>query len=204
MSPENNFNYSVFPPNLNKKGVMKRMGGNIENRKSSEKNIEVVVQQIANLLKQITLNGKTLIVLDECDHLAQQEYFQNAIQTLLKECPNISFLLNTHQPVHHSTSSNSVSSMSNNNSFVNAFKNVHYKLKPLAPEDAGKLFLRRVSQSITWYDIGYGSNTTGIGATNSVIKIAGNPNVYQQVGDSPLVKSLEGHPRKIIEAAAKF
>lgn len=143
------------------------------------------VNQLALLcmdLQRLSENEKMLVVLDECDHVIQQDYFQDGLQCLLKDCPNISFLINTHQPVMGR---------------LQGFKNVHVTLKALSDEDSGKLFLRRLSQLITWRHLGY--------ADDREIRLSGDVTmIYRRVGRSPFLQPLGGHPRLIIEAAMEL
>lgn len=133
-------------------------------------------------------------MLDECDHIVQQQHFQHGLQCLLKDCPNISFLISTHQPIYQQDHK------------FHSFKNVHVILKKLTDEDAGKLFLRRLSRTITWADIGYSLNEMPMWNLTQVIRIDGpDPNIiYRKVAQAPYVAAAQGHPRKLIEAATKF
>lgn len=167
--------------------------------------------QLADLcmdLKQLSANERMLVLLDECDHLVQQEHFQEALQCLLKDCPNISFLLSTHQPIYSGSNEGSGSSNpgsargsgSSHQKFLKfqAYKNVHVVIKKLPDEEAGKLFLRRLSKLITWSQLGYEGDDRNV-------RLQGDLNhVYRRVGKSPFMQKLEGHPRRVIEAAMRM
>jgi hypothetical protein len=163
----------------------------------------------ASDLRKLSAQGgeKVLIFFDECDHLAQQEHFQDALQLILKECPNISFLLSTHQPIYQGAVG--ADGQRKLESKFQAFKHIHVLLKRLNEEDSGKLFLRRLSRTIKWSEVGcFGEEAIALGG--AVMNASGQRVIeevtvtYRRVGLSPLVQACGGHPKKLIEAAMRL
>lgn len=152
----------------------------------------------ADLRKLSQQNGeKVLIFFDECDHLCQTEQFQDALQVILKECPNVSFLLSTHQPIYQGAVG--VDGQRQLERRFQSFKHIHVLLKRLSEEDAGKLFLRRLSRTIRWNEVGcFGTDNISLAGVSDVNML------YRKVGLSPVVSTCVGHPRKVIEAAMRL
>jgi len=158
---------------------------------------------LAAELQQLSEKQKMLVLLDECDHLIQQEHFQDGLECLLKDCPNVSFLISTHQPIYYGSPHQQCE-----NNLQTAFKNVHVTVKRLSVEDTGKLFLRRLQRVITWSDLGYAITDQSEVLKDDVVRLGQNPNetamIYRKVGQAPRLQSADGIPRKIIELAMKF
>ena len=82
-----------------------------------------------------------------------------------------------------------------------AFKHIHVLLKKLSEEDSGKLFLRRLSRTIKWNEIGcFGDDYISIAAGD----VEAVNTVYRRVGLSPAVMACGGHPKRLIEAAMRL
>jgi hypothetical protein len=167
------------------------------------------LELLARDINRLSKHERVLLYLDEADHLAQQAHFQDALEALLKDCQNLSVLMSSHQPIHGICASEG--GAEDAASRFQAYKVVHKQIGGLSCEDAGKLFLRRLSRAIRWCDLGYagehgiirlpgGGNRVGPSSGSSEDQDA----VYRRVGASPRVSRLNGVPRRIIDLAMRF
>lgn len=162
-------------------------------------------------------NSRILLILDECDHLIQQEHFQEAISDLLRRCPTYRMLISTQQPMHMVSSS------------LGQFKVVHHALERLSEQDSARLFLRRAGRPIRWEELkssatkgAQGANVPEFEPADSVSRggvcrnaaASQNPaapvaltreneaEVLGLVSAHPCVKTQCGNPRRLIELAS--
>jgi len=164
-------------------------------------------------------NSRILLILDECDHLIQQEHFQEAISDLLRRCPAYRMLISTQQPMHMVSSS------------LGQFKVVHHALEKLNEQDSARLFLRRAGRPIRWEELVTSPaervNISGVavpaleqaasvsrggaacnvpGSHNPAAPVAltreNEAEVLGLVSAHPCVKAQSGNPRRLIELAS--
>jgi len=140
--------------------------------------------------------GRLLLVLDDCDHLIQQPYFQEAIAEVLKRCPPYRVLLTTHQPVAGAAGGQ--------------FKVVHHELRGLAPKDAARLFLRRCQRPLHWGElVAPGAMSPGAAAealdprAPVALTAANEIEVLALVAKQSSVAAQRGNPRGLIELASR-
>lgn len=160
-------------------------------------------------------NSRILLILDECDHLIQQEHFQEAVADLLRRCPAYRVLLSTQQPMHMVSSS------------LGQFKVVHHALQKLTDQDGARLFLRRAGRPIRWEELmspragvnsgchptpsaaassgGATSSTSGMHNPSSPVALTreNEAEVLSLVSAHPCVKAQAGNPRRLIELASR-
>jgi len=154
-------------------------------------------------------SGEVLLLLDECDHLIQQQQFQEAIAEILQRCPSYRIVLSTHQAMVGPAGGH--------------FKVIHQPLSGLPPEDASRLFLRRMQRPLRWEELIPRSSftpaepafptqavlrqaMTKVGAQdlmgNVVVVPANEGDVLKLLANHPAIKLLGGNPRRIIELAS--
>mmetsp|Transcript_37665 Transcript_37665/g.99626 ORF Transcript_37665/g.99626 Transcript_37665/m.99626 type:complete len:1146 (-) Transcript_37665:359-3796(-) len=153
-------------------------------------------------------SGQVLLLLDECDHLIQQQPFQDAVADILQRCAAYRIVLSTHQPMVGTAGG--------------LFKVVHQPIAGLAPEDAARLFLRRVQRPLRWEELmdplqllpeGASSHATAqlamakVGAKDPrrpvIMAKANEGEVLQLVASHPSVTAQFGNPRRLIELASR-
>lgn len=138
--------------------------------------------------------GGALIILHDCDHLVQQQFFQETIADILRRCPGYRILLSTQRSVAMVGSS------------WCQFKAVHHAVEGLMPTDAARLFLRRTHRAIRWEEllpakvvIESGRQPRG----QVVLTQQSEAEVLRLVAEHPAVAAQHGNPRALIELAGK-
>merc|ERR1719277_1274627 len=84
-------------------------------------------------------SDQILLLVDQCDHLIQQEHFQNAIADLLQSCAAYRIVLSTHQRMVGTAGGR--------------FKVVHHAVRGLTPIDAGRLVMRWAQRPLRWEEL---------------------------------------------------
>merc|ERR1719253_2287739 len=136
--------------------------------------------------------GGALLILDNCDRLVQQQYFQEAIADILRRCPGYRVLLGTQRPLGMVGPS------------WYQFKAVHHHVEGLASPDAARLFLRRTHRALRWEEISPPEESASLGTDPGaqVIMTSGNEAaVLDLVAKHPAVAAQRGNPRALIELA---
>mmetsp|Transcript_84640 Transcript_84640/g.273566 ORF Transcript_84640/g.273566 Transcript_84640/m.273566 type:complete len:1413 (-) Transcript_84640:163-4401(-) len=154
-------------------------------------------------------SDRILLLLDECDHLIQQQYFQDAIADLLQSCSAYRIVLSTHQRMVGTAGGR--------------FKVIHHALDRLGRRDAARLVMRRAQRPLRWEEllppdvVSSGGHDqaqavvqaamAAVGATQFSSKVvltrANEAEVFDAVGSHPIVAELCGNPRRLIELASK-
>lgn len=133
-----------------------------------------------------------VLLLDECDHLIQQEHFQAAIADVLHRCPLLRIVLSTHQRMVGTAGGH--------------FKVVHHAIEGLPPREAARLFLRRAQRVLRWGELA-GAELLCKGGRDArspvVINQATENEVLQLVATHPAVAAQCGNPRRLIELASR-
>lgn len=136
--------------------------------------------------------GGALLILDNCDRLVQQQYFQEAIADILRRCPGYRVLLSTQRPL----------------GMVGPawyqFKAVHHHVEGLASPDAARLFLRRTHRALRWEELSSPEEAASVGTDPGaqVIMTSGNEAaILELVAKHPAVAAQRGNPRALIELA---
>mmetsp|Transcript_35444 Transcript_35444/g.93467 ORF Transcript_35444/g.93467 Transcript_35444/m.93467 type:complete len:1427 (-) Transcript_35444:86-4366(-) len=163
-------------------------------------------------------SDQILLLVDQCDHLIQQQYFQNAIADLLQSCAAYRIVLSTHQRMVGTAGGR--------------FKVTHHAVRGLTPREAGRLVLRRAQRPIRWEEllpavapVGNGTDDTASSPTvpagsplaaamasagaqrvvEPVVLTRGNEaEVFDLVGRHPAVATLNGNPKCLIELASRL
>jgi len=132
--------------------------------------------------------GRVVLILDECDHLIQQQHFQEALSEILRCCSQYRIVLSTHQRMVGTAGG--------------WFKVVHQQLQGLGRHDAARLFLRRIHRPLRWEELlPEGSDTPRTGPVN--LTGANESEVLSLVADHPAVAARRGNPRQLIELASR-
>jgi len=150
-------------------------------------------------------SGRVLLLVDDCDHVIQQQHFQDAIADLLSSCASCRIVLCTHQRMVGTAGGR--------------FKVVHHALQGLCPADAAQLVLRRAHRPLRWDEISAGeaagvaatsaltSAMTAVGARSMagpvVVTRMNEAAVFGLVGSHPAVAAQCGNPRRLIELASR-
>lgn len=153
-------------------------------------------------------SGQVLLLLDECDHLIQQQHFQDAVADILQRCAAYRIVLSTHQPMVGTAGGR--------------FKVVHQPIAGLASEDTARLFLRRVQRPLRWEELmdplrilpeGADTHVTTqsamakVGAQDPrrpvIMAKANELEVLRLVASHPCVAAHFGNPRRLIELASR-
>lgn len=148
-------------------------------------------------------SGEVLLVLDECDHLIQQQHFQDAVADLLQRCAAYRVVLSTHQRMVGTAGGQ--------------FKVVHQAISGLRTEEAAQLFLRRVQRAIRWEELLFPSpdGMVEVHVSRAMKKVgaqdvhapaamseANKAEVLHLVGTHPVVAAQRGNPAGLIELAS--
>eukprot|EP00929_Paragymnodinium_shiwhaense_P097930 TRINITY_DN59497_c0_g1_i1.p1 TRINITY_DN59497_c0_g1~~TRINITY_DN59497_c0_g1_i1.p1 ORF type:complete len:1530 (-),score=326.76 TRINITY_DN59497_c0_g1_i1:114-4703(-) len=167
---------------------------------------------------QANAGSQVLLLLDECDHLIQQQNFQLALADILQQCAQCRVVLSTQQPMVGTAGGH--------------FKVVHHALNGLAAPDAARLFLRRAHRPLRWAELivpnGLGSDNAaavsaamqlgqpaGSGATAAAapasslqsqvgMNKANEAAVLALVAQHPVIAAKRGNPRGLIELASQL
>jgi len=132
---------------------------------------ETCVQEIKKL-------GSALLILDDADHIVQQEHFQSQIQQLLASCGKLHLLVATHQPVHWS----------------DRYKAVHHHLRRLTDAESADLFLWRIGRSLRYADVNEDSDDKRRLDRSAATKALLN---------HPIQAIFDGNPRRIKRIASR-
>lgn len=139
--------------------------------------------------------GGALLILSNCDHLVQQQSFQEAIADILRRCPGYRVLLSTQRPVAMAGPS------------WCQFKVVHHIMQGLSRADAARLFLRRTHRPIQWEELLPPEEAVmehNIDRQGPVILTKQNESeVLRLVSQHAAVAAQQGNPRALIELANK-
>jgi hypothetical protein len=137
--------------------------------------------------------GGALIILDDCDHLVQQQYFQETISSILRQCPGYRLLLSTQQPIAMVGPS------------LCQFKVVHHSLQGLSSSDAARLFLRRTSRQILWEELLQPEESGGMVDLKGPVTLTSRneAEVLRLVSQCPAVAAQLGNPKALIELGSK-
>eukprot|EP00434_Breviolum_minutum_P026881 symbB.v1.2.023762.t1/scaffold2144.1/size88043/2 len=127
---------------------------------------------------------RILLLLDECDHLVQQQQFQDALACILQRCSSYSVLLSTHQPMVPAGASK--------------FKVVQHRLQGLLPRDAARLLLRRAQRPLRWGEV---QRSIEDPSSLVILNKENESSVLDAVSSQPRVAALKGNPRRLIELA---
>lgn len=127
---------------------------------------------------------RILLLLDECDHLVQQQQFQDALACILQRCSSYSVLLSTHQPMVPAGASK--------------FKVVQHRLQGLLPRDAARLLLRRAQRPLRWGEV---QRSIEDPSSLVILNKENESEVLDAVSSQPRVAALKGNPRRLIELA---
>jgi len=127
---------------------------------------------------------RLLLILDECDHLAQQRHFQDALCAILRNCPECKVLLSSHQrlvgaPLSH-------------------FKVIHHELEGLDQLASAKLFLRRAHRLVRMSEV---VSNASVEEKEQSISVS-NAKHLKLLARHPAVDRLAGNPRRIIATAS--
>ncbi|CAJ1396875.1 unnamed protein product [Effrenium voratum] len=128
--------------------------------------------------------SRILLLLDECDHLVQQQAFQDALAVLLQRCSSYSIVLSTHQPMVPAGASN--------------FKVVQHRVQGLGPRDSARLLLRRAPRPLRWGEVLPDAFDP---SSLVVLNKANESEVLDAVASQAHVAALKGNPRRLIELA---
>jgi len=147
-------------------------------------------------------SGQILLLLDECDHLIQQQHFQETVADVLQRCTAVRVVLSTHQRMVGMAGG--------------CFKVVHHPVAGLPDRDAARLFLRRVQRPLRWGELVDGSegarsalgSTMAKAATDNIegkviMNKANEAEVLALVAAHPCVATQKGNPRRLIELASR-
>lgn len=144
----------------------------------------IVLQDLCDARFEWTSSGhRILLLLDECDHLVQQQQFQDALACILQRCSSYSVVLSTHQPMVPAGASK--------------FKVVQHRLQGLVPRDAARLLLRRAQRPLRWGEIQRSEDPSSLVILNK----ENETEVLEAVSSQPRVAALRGNPRRLIELA---
>lgn len=146
-------------------------------------------------------SGQVLLLLDECDHLIQQQHFQEAVADVLQRCPTYRVVLSTHQAMVGTAGGQ--------------FKVVHQPIAGLTPEDAARLFLRRAQRPLRWEELSADPGAAlplqamaKVGARDPgahvVMAAANEAEILRLVAGHPSVAAQGGNPRRLIELASRL
>jgi len=124
---------------------------------------------------------RLLLMLDECDHLAQQQHFQVALCAILRSCPECKVILSSHQRLVGATLSH--------------FKVVHHELHGLDPIATARLFLRRAHRLVRMEEIAQTEEK------DQMISVS-NTKHLKLLARHPAIDRLAGNPRRIIAIAS--
>lgn len=146
--------------------------------------------------------GRILLLLDECDHLIQQQHFQDALAEVLRHCASYRVVLSTQQPMVGTAGG--------------CFKVVHHELGGMSPKDAARLFLRRAQRPIRWDEIVVDGGSDGGGGGDAAAPAAATAggetvkltkeneaNVLELIATHPSIAAQRGNPRRLIELASR-
>lgn len=154
--------------------------------------------------------SRILLLLDECDHLIQQQHFQDAVADVLQHCSAYQVVLSTHQRMVGTAGGR--------------FKVVHHPIEGLSAPDAARLFLRRAQRPLRWGELLSGQSgslaggggggpaaavAAAVGATQDprspvVIRRENEAAVLGLVAAHPSVAAQRGNPRRLIELASRL
>lgn len=144
----------------------------------------LTLQDLCDARFEWTSSGhRILLLLDECDHLVQQQQFQDALACILQRCSSYSVVLSTHQPMVPAGASK--------------FKVVQHRLQGLVPRDAARLLLRRAQRPLRWGEIQRSEDPSSLVILNK----ENESEVLEAVSSQPRVAALRGNPRRLIELA---
>lgn len=125
--------------------------------------------------------GQSLLVLDEADHIVQQEAFQRALQSVLSQVSKLHVLVTTHQSVFWPDGK---------------YKAVHFQLRPLSKHACARLFMRRIGRPLHSLDFAEDAR--------HVIAATPDPAAYlEALVQHPIQGLWQGHPRQVLAAAAR-
>jgi len=151
-------------------------------------------------------SDRILLLIDGCDHLIQQQHFQEAIVDLLQSSTSYRVVLSTHQRMLGIAGGR--------------FKVVQHALGRLSRRDSAKLLLLRVQRPLRWEEllvdppqrkIDFPSSLRDAmdrvgardGSQNLTLSRSNEIEVFDALGNHPVVAEQHGNPRKLIELAAQ-
>lgn len=141
-------------------------------------------------------SGRILLLLDEADHLIQQQHFQDAVADVLQRCSAFRIVLSTHQPMVGTAGGQ--------------FKVVHHALQGLSTRDSARLFLRRAPRPLRWgeLDISKAGQELGqlVGLPESpvVLSKATEGQILELISMQSSIASARCNPRRLIELASRL
>lgn len=135
--------------------------------------------------------GRILLLVDECDHLIQQQYFQQAVADVLRRCSSYRIVLSTQQRMVGTAGG--------------CFKVVHQELHGLASRDAARLFLHRAHRPLRWDEL-LPPGTAATKGKQGPVRLSkeNEQETLSLLGGHPCIVMQRGNPRKIIELACKL
>jgi len=141
-------------------------------------------------------SGRILLLLDEVDHIVQQQHFQDAVANVLQRWPSLSVVLSTHQSMVGTAGGH--------------FKVVHHKLQGLQKRDAARLFLRRSPRPLHWGELieapAASRCSAQLGSPSELVVLtkANEGRVLDLLASQQCLAAQQGNPRRLIALASRL